>query len=261
MDTLFKKYTLKEVKPIIKDLVIKYFEFEEKAEKAKKKWQAKYPDHYPYKSTFGQEMTDEEKQRKADFEKWNAKWGTNPYHEKLIHLTHYNTPFKTSKKCCLTCQKAVCHLRDKEWHYCKDYTPDSWNRIFYIPMTYNKNRKYSKSNEINNMVKDYLNDYKKTLQYAKDLESNIPKNIVTTPFSEEALKKEAVFQEKQKQYWDDYEKAHDHIELKTDWGATLHTLRPNKKRMKQFFNKWKTCPYEALAEGMGLIEEKKDETR
>lgn len=255
--TFYKKYTLKEVKPIIEDLVRKSISYQELADKEEKFWREKHPNFGLYNSNITEQ---EEKEFKALAEKSFK----NPYKEELRNLTHYHTPIKNSKKCCRNCAFAICHLRDDNWHYCKDYRPDSWGEIVYIKPFFNKNNTSpTLEQRVNNSTKSYLEDYKKVLKKCSELENDIPKNIVTKPFSQAALNKEAEFQKKQNQYWDEFSNTFDKKETKLGGdspfaGLTLYSAKPNKEKQKAFFEKWNKCPLGVMAEGMGLIKEKED---
>lgn len=257
--TLYKKYTLKEVKPIIEDLVRKSITYDELMDKERKDWHEKHPQY----DWLGMDETSN-KLREEERE-LSKKWFHNPYREELYNLTHYHTPIKNSKKCCRNCAFAICHLRDDNWHYCKDYKPDSWREIVYIKPFFNKNNTSpTLEQRVNNSTKSYLEDYKKVLKKCSELENDIPKNIVTKPFSQAALNKEDQFQKEQKQYWDEFGATFDKKEtkLKGDGpfaGMTLYSAKPNKERQKAFFEKWNKCPIGAMAEGMGLIKEKEDD--
>lgn len=252
--TLYKKYTLKEVKPIIEDLVRKSISYQELADKEEKFWREKHPNFGLYNSNVTEQ---DEKEFKALAEKSFK----NPYKEELRNLTHYHTPIKNSKKCCRNCAFAICHLRDDNWHYCKDYKPDSWREVVYIKPFFNKNNTPpTLGQRVNNSTKSYLEDYKKVLKKCSELENDIPKNIVTKPFSQAALDKEAEFQKEQKQYWEEFGNTFDKEEHKIKGdspfaGMTLYSAKPNKEKQKAFFEKWNKCPLGAMAEGMGLIKE------
>ena len=256
--TVYKKYTLKEVKPIIEDLVRKSISYQELADKEEKFWREKHPSFGLYNSNISE-------QDEKEFKTLTKKSLNNPYKEELRNLTHYHTPIKNSKKCCRNCAVAICHLRDDNWHYCKDYRPAIREEIFYIKPIFGRPNGASLTIEqqVNNQTKAYLEDYKKVLKRCKDLEDSVPKNIVTKPFSQAALDKEAEFQKEQKQYWDEFEDTFDKEEQKIKGdgpfaGMTLYSAKPNKERQKAFFEKWNKCPLGAMAESMGLIKEKED---
>lgn len=255
--TFYKKYTLKEVKPIIEDLVRKSISYQELADKEEKFWREKHPNFRLYDTNFTE-------QEEKEFKALTEKSFNNPYKEELRNLTHYHTPIKNSKKCCRNCAVAICHLRDDSWHYCKDYRPDSWREIVYIkPFFVKNNTPPTLEQRVNNSTKSYLEDYKKVLKKCSELENDIPKNIVTKPFSQAALNKEDQFQKKQKQYWDEFSNTFDKEEHKIKGdspfaGMTLYSAKPNKERQKAFFEKWGKCPLGAMVESMGLVKEKED---
>lgn len=256
--TLYKKYTLKEVKPIIEDLVRKSISYQELADKEEKFWREKHPSFGLYNSNLTE-------QDEKEFKALTEKSFNNPYEEELRNLTHYHTPIKNSKKCCRNCAFAICHLRDDNYHYCKDYKPDSWREIVYIKPFFGKNNTpLTLEQRVNNSTKSYLEDYKKVLKKCSELENDIPKNIVTKPFSQATLDKEAEFQKEQKQYWDEFSNTFDKEEHKIKGdspfaGMTLYSAKPNKERQKAFFEKWGKCPLGAMAESMGLVKEKEDD--
>lgn len=256
---MYKKYTLKEVKPIIEDLVRKSIVHEELMEKERKDWHEKHPNY----DWLGMDETSN-KLRKEE-EELSKKWFHNPYTEELFDLTHYHTPIGEDKKCCRNCAMAICHLRDDKYHYCKDYKPDSWREIVYIKAYYGKPNKTPPTLEqqVASRTKSYLEDYKKVLKKCEELENDVPKNIVTKPFSQAALDKEDAFQKVQKQYWDEFSNTFDKKETKIKGdgpfaGVTLYSAKPNKKKQKAFFKKWNKCPVGAMAESIGLIKEKED---
>lgn len=183
----------------------------------------------------------------------------NPFHKKLIDLTHYNTPIRDDKKCCLNCSYVVCHLRDySKYCYCEQYNPKAWPVIYYQKPVFNKNQKEPSLEErIEKDVKNYLEDYKKVLNYCKELEDVVPEGITTQPFDQETLDKEKDFQEEQKKYWTEFGATFDREKIKIDGdelfnGATLYTAKPNKEKQKAFFEKWSKCPVEMFAEEAGL---------
>lgn len=255
MDTLYKKYTLKEVEPIIKELVAKSIEFEDTSEKLLKDFHEKYG----YGSLF-----DEDKEREEKLNEWNEKWGTNPYDEELSNLTRYNTPIRNDKKCCMNCTRIFCHLRDNNWHYCKEYNPTHWQEIYYVRFSYNKEPapKPSLEQRINDSTKAYLEDYKKLLKHCDELEKEVPKKIITKPFNQKDLDVEEKYQEWSKRYWKDFEDTFDKEEHKIEGdgpfaGVTLYSAKPNEERQKAFFEKYKTCPMAAMAKDIGLLKEEK----
>ncbi len=255
---MYKKYTLEEVKPIIEDLVRKSIVHDELMEKERKAWQEKHP-HFDWLGIdeTNNKLREEEKEL-------SKKWFHNPYHEKLINLTHFHTPISEDKKCCRNCAVAICHLRDDKYHYCKDYRPDSWREIVYIKAFFGKNNTPpTLEQQINEQTKSYLEDYKKVLKKCEELENDVPKNIVTKPFSQSALDREDEFQKRQKQYWDEFSNTFDKkvTKIKGDSpfaGSNLYSAKPNKKKQKEFFKKWNKCPMSAMAEGMGLLKEKEN---
>lgn len=254
MDTLYKKYTLKEVKPIIENLVAKSIEFEDMSEKLLKDFHEKYG----YIDIF-----DENKEREEKFNEWNEKWGTNPYKEELLNLTRYNTPIRNDKKCCMNCARIFCHLRNNNWHYCKEYNPTHWQEIYYVKFSYkDPTPEPSLTQRINDETKTYLESYKKLLKHCKELEKEIPKDIITKPFSQEDLDIEEKYQEWSKKYWEDFDNTFDHEEHKIEGdgpfaGMTLYSVKPNEERQKAFFEKYKTCPIAAVAKDIGLLKEEK----
>lgn len=245
MDTVFKKYTLKEVKPIIEDLVKKYINFQDTADKLLEAYHKKYSQA---------SIFNKDEDQAKDFEEWNKKWGDNPYFEELTNLTHWNTPVKNSKKCCRNCSYGICHLRDDKWHYCKDYNPRSWYEIPYIKPIFGKVKTPTLNQRITAKVNSYMKDYKKTLDYCDALEKEVPDNVITEPFSQEALDQEARFQKQQKEWWTRYSETFDHKEVTVMGDLKMQCYSPNKAKQKKLFEETKMCSMTAAAKDLGLMD-------
>jgi len=180
-------------------------------------------------------------------------------YKELINLTHYHTPISDSKKCCLNCDYGICHLKDySQYCYCEHYNPKVRPVIYYQKPIFNKNWKEPTLEEkIEKDVNKFLEDYKNTLNYCKELEEMIPKNVTTQFFDQETLNKEKEFQKKQKKYWTEFMATFDTKEIKENSfkGMDIYSIKPNKEKQKAFFEKWSKCPMEMVIESIGLKNE------
>jgi len=187
METLYKKYTLKEAKQIIRDLVEKSINFEDTF---KKKLLDEFHKNYPNINIFN-----ETKKEKEAFD--NCKnWWNNIYQKELLNLTKYNTPIRNDKKCCKNCFYTFCHLNNNGYNYCDKYKPSHWGEveILYYKPIYGNIKEPPLEEKIENETRVYLNDYKRLLKYCRSMENKVPKRITTQPFSQQDLEEEADYQ-------------------------------------------------------------------
>lgn len=194
METLYKKYTLKEAEQIIRDLVEKSINFDDTFKKLIN----------IFNKTIN--VFDVTKEEKEAFDNLSKKWGNNIYQKNLLNLTKYNTPIRNDKKCCKNCFYTFCHLNNNGYNYCDRYKPSYWGEaeILYYKPIYGHIKELSLEERIKNKTKAYLDDYKRLLKYCRLMENKVPKRITTQPFNQQDLEEEIEYQKRLREWWKNY---------------------------------------------------------